>query len=139
MGVHHSAQTSQVSGQYHRPVLPAQPCPLDSSIKEHDEQRLRGLVQMCKRLGIYEYYINGSWPDLPRLSVPCCPTRFACVSKQGFDTIPRRPRWFCHHGLNYYVAAKLLWDADTDVAALLDDYYAQGYGPARCPCGSTLS
>lgn len=32
--------------------------------------------------------------------------------------------------LNAYVTAKLLWDADTDVDALLDEYYSNFYGPA---------
>ncbi|HUS79654.1 MAG TPA: DUF4838 domain-containing protein [Armatimonadota bacterium] len=32
--------------------------------------------------------------------------------------------------LNYYMAAKLMWDADADSAALLDDYYEGMYGPA---------
>lgn len=33
--------------------------------------------------------------------------------------------------LNLYVTARCWWDADLDVDALLDDYYANFYGPAR--------
>lgn len=33
-------------------------------------------------------------------------------------------------GLNYYVLAKLLWDPDVDVDAMIDDYCASGFGPA---------
>ena len=33
--------------------------------------------------------------------------------------------------INNYTNAKLLWDADTDVDALLTEYYAAFYGPAR--------
>jgi len=36
-------------------------------------------------------------------------------------------------GLNYYVAAKLLWDPKTDVDALLQDFYEKFYGPAAKP------
>ncbi len=36
-------------------------------------------------------------------------------------------------GLNYYVAAKLLWDPTTDVDALLADFYEKFYGPAARP------
>jgi len=36
-------------------------------------------------------------------------------------------------GLNYYVAAKLLWDPGTDVDALLEDFYEKFYGPAARP------
>lgn len=35
--------------------------------------------------------------------------------------------------LNLYITARLLWDADLDVDALLEDYYARFYGPAREP------
>ena len=33
-------------------------------------------------------------------------------------------------GLNYYVLARLLWDADRDVDELIDDYCRAGFGPA---------
>lgn len=36
-------------------------------------------------------------------------------------------------GPNFYLAAKLMWDADTDVEAVLDDYFAGMYGPAAEP------
>jgi len=34
------------------------------------------------------------------------------------------------HGLNYYVLARLLWDPEQDVDALVDDYCRSGFGPA---------
>jgi hypothetical protein len=40
----------------------------------------------------------------------------------------------CHHwatqGLNYYVVARLHWDPEQDVDAILDDYCKAGFGPA---------
>ncbi|MFO8080247.1 MAG: DUF4838 domain-containing protein [Armatimonadota bacterium] len=36
-------------------------------------------------------------------------------------------------GLNFYLAAKMMWDVDTDVEAVLDDYFAGMYGPAATP------
>ena len=36
-------------------------------------------------------------------------------------------------GLNFYLAAKLMWDADADVDAILDDYFTGMYGPAATP------
>lgn len=40
----------------------------------------------------------------------------------------------CHHwatqGLNYYIAARLHWNPDQDVDALVDDYCRSGFGPA---------
>ena len=38
-----------------------------------------------------------------------------------------------HDHLNLYVSHKVLWDLDTDVDALLDEYYAKFYGPAHEP------
>ncbi len=35
--------------------------------------------------------------------------------------------------LNFYVAARYMWNAATNEAALLDDYYAKFYGPASVP------
>jgi Domain of unknown function (DUF4838) len=43
----------------------------------------------------------------------------------------------CHHwatqGLNYYVVARLHWDPDQDVDAVVDDYCREGFGPAAKP------
>lgn len=33
-------------------------------------------------------------------------------------------------GLNFYLAGRLMWDADADVEAILDDYFPGMYGPA---------
>lgn len=51
----------------------------------------------------------------------------AGVMGTDFDSI-------VHHwstqGLNYYVVAKLLWNAHQDVDAIIDDYCRAGFGPA---------
>jgi hypothetical protein len=43
----------------------------------------------------------------------------------------------CHNwatqGLNYYVAARLHWNPELDVDALIDDYCRAGFGPAAAP------
>ncbi len=36
-------------------------------------------------------------------------------------------------GLNFYMAAKMMWDVETDVEATLDDYFTGMYGPAAAP------
>jgi hypothetical protein len=36
-------------------------------------------------------------------------------------------------GLGWYVASRLLWDPDTDVPALLDEWYTLAFGPAKAP------
>lgn len=40
---------------------------------------------------------------------------------------------FMAGGLNYYVRAKCLWDVDTDIDALLADYYREFFGVAAAP------
>jgi hypothetical protein len=40
-----------------------------------------------------------------------------------------QPAWGMY-GLNFYLAARLAWDADLDQQALLADYFARFYGPA---------
>ncbi len=40
---------------------------------------------------------------------------------------------FGSFGVDYWVAARLMYDLDQDEDALLDDYFASGYGPAAAP------
>lgn len=103
-------------------------------IKDRDERQWRGLAQMSSQLGIYEYFINGSWPDLPRVFVTTLADSIRSCWADGCRYYsPQTGDGFALGGPTYYVAAKLLWDAHADVAALLDDYYARGYGPAAQP------
>jgi len=63
--------------------------------------------------------------------------------REGFS-LPGGPRMMgtdfdacCHHwatqGLNYYVVARLHWNPEQDVDALVDDYCRAGFGPAAKP------
>jgi len=47
----------------------------------------------------------------------------------GVDFSSLGHHW-ANEGLNYYVLAKLIWDADCDVDALIDDYCRSGFGAA---------
>jgi len=40
---------------------------------------------------------------------------------------------FFRTGLNYYVRAKSMWDVNTDMDKLLDDFYTNFFGPAAAP------
>ena len=40
---------------------------------------------------------------------------------------------FLRTGLNYYVRARLMWDVEADVDALLDDFHKRFFGPAEAP------
>jgi len=49
----------------------------------------------------------------------------------GFNT-EGQPTYF-RTGLNYYVRTRLMWDVNTDIDALLDDYTRNFFGPAAAP------
>jgi hypothetical protein len=79
----------------------------------------------------YEYYWKVSWVGLPwpinrmlRADLP----RFRDDGLLGIAT-----QFSTNHatnGLGYWLASKLLWDADADVDALLETYYTEFFGEA---------
>jgi hypothetical protein len=88
-------------------------------------------------LFVYEYYSIGGmarsnlpWPlvHTMRTDIPYYRDR----GVEGFYTQLSEDLWH-RLGLNFYVAAKLCWNADLDVDALLDDYFEKFYGPAAKP------
>jgi hypothetical protein len=94
---------------------------------------LLGWNSMVQHSGVYEFYghffVGATWPivhsirrDIPyfhQLGIE----RFISESQQHWAT----------QGLNLYLAAKLLWDPDTDVDALLAEYFERFYGKAAGP------
>lgn len=93
--------------------------------------------RLCPHLFVYEYYTIGGmaraklpWPLLHtmRSDIPY----YRDHGVKGFYTQLGDDTWH-RLGLNYYVAAKLCWNADLDVDALLDDYFDKFYGPAAEP------
>lgn len=96
---------------------------------------LKGWAERSKRLGIYEYYDKAS----------VCETLFPIVHtirrdlpyyhSQGVEYFYTQGQWKNSGamGLNYYVTAKLLWDVETDVDALLADFYERYYRQAAGP------
>jgi hypothetical protein len=51
---------------------------------------------------------------------------------KGFYTQLNNNSWY-RQGIDYYLAAKLAWNADLNVDAILDDYFQTFYGPASKP------
>ena len=94
-------------------------------------------VELSPHLFVYEYYTIGGisraglpWPVVHTLrqDIPYYCQR----GVEGFYTQFSEGR-FHQLGLNYYLAAKLCWNADLKVDALLEDYFARFYGPAAAP------
>lgn len=94
-------------------------------------------IELSPHLFVYEYYSIGGmaranlpWPlvHTMRADIPYYRDR----GIEGFYTQLSGDVWH-RLGLNYYVAAKLCWNADLNVDALLDDYFEKFYGLAAKP------
>ena len=94
-------------------------------------------LKLSPHLFIYEYYAVGGmqraglpWPLIHtiRSDIPY----YRDHGVEGFYTQFSPESWH-RLGLNFYVAAKLCWNADLNVDALLDDYFDKFYGPAATP------
>ena len=100
------------------------------------EKILREWARLTPRVFIYEYYTLGGM-EMARLPWPlihCIRTDIPFYRENGvvgFYTQTNAP-WY-RNGLNYYVAAKLAWNANINVDALLNDYFDKCYGPAASP------
>jgi hypothetical protein len=103
----------------------------NADIRKGQEEIAAGWAKAAKRKGIYEYYINGSWPSLYRLIVPHIAQSIRYLYKQGYDLYQTQSGdEFGINGINYYVAGKLLWDTSLDEQKILDDSYQKAFGPA---------
>lgn len=95
-------------------------------------------VRRAENVLIYEYYYKASWAELPWPRVHMIAKEIRYYHELGVKGLATqyaadRPWGTANEGtlgLTYYITAKLLWDADADVDALLDDYFAKFYGPA---------
>jgi hypothetical protein len=105
-----------------------------TSEKNRDFHRLvKGWGEITEQLGFYDYYGHyyffGPWAIVNKIreDMP------AFLEDGGtFAVIEAQPN-FAMNGLNHYVAARLMWDANADVDALLEDLFVKYYGPAADP------
>jgi hypothetical protein len=101
------------------------------------EKILDQWLKLSKHVYIYEYYSVGGmaranlpWPMIHtmRTDIPY----YRSKGVEGFYT-QQSDDLFFRLGLNFYVAAKLCWNADLNVDALLNDYFEKFYGPSASP------
>lgn len=101
------------------------------------ERILDQWTEIADHVFIYEYYTLGGpskanlpWPLVHtiRTDIPYYRDRDA----EGFYT-QLSDGLFYRQGINYYLTAKLAWNADLDADALLADYFTGFYGPAAEP------
>jgi hypothetical protein len=94
---------------------------------------VRGWSAVASHVGVYDYYghffVFTPWPIVHsiRRDIPF----FHSLGIERF-TSETQQNW-ANQGLNFYVAAKLLWDPSTDVEALLREYHQRFYGQAALP------
>jgi hypothetical protein len=103
----------------------------NAELKREHETIAAGWAKAAGMAGIYEYYINGSWPGLHRLVVPYLAESIRFLKRQGIRLYQTQSGdEFATNGVNYYVAGKLLWNASLDEREILDDFYTKAFGRA---------
>ena len=111
--------------------------PLDDSTDFFAQSYLRTLaawVRLCPRLLIYDYDSLADLTPMPfwtadaiRHNIPIYKAHNVIgFYIEGHYTSLRI-------GLNHYLRARLMWDVDADVDALLRDFYSSFFGPAAAP------
>jgi hypothetical protein len=91
--------------------------------------------ERCRNLGFYEYFsvwlwsydrLPGSWTN------DCLAVQRrmrAIVALGGTSISAESTSSWGANGRGYYIANKLMWDPEADVAGLLADFYARAFGP----------
>lgn len=104
-------------------------CPLNV---EYD-RLLRNWQRLIPDVYFYEYYHSDGNQHMPWQIVRAIREDIPYFRELGCGGLFTQYGQVWNTFLNYYVGAKLLWDADTDVDALLEEFYANFFGPAEEP------
>jgi hypothetical protein len=93
----------------------------------------------CRNMGFYEYFSVWLWDfDMPPggrgADVGYIRKRLREYAALGATSVDAESgnNWGLH-GRGYYAAARLMWNPETDLDALLADFYEQAFGPAAEP------
>jgi len=100
------------------------------------EEFIKAWGKKVSKIGIYDYWSITDWswcePSFNYLETPAQKLRFwrknHVISFSGESTYSAGAM-----GPGWYIASKLMWNIDTPVAPLLDDFYKTAFGPAREP------
>jgi Domain of unknown function (DUF4838)/Glycosyl hydrolase family 67 N-terminus len=104
-------------------------CTLNRRFMEYVE----GWAKVCKHVGVYDYYGHfyafTPWPILHdiRRDIPL----LARIGVERF--MSETQQHWANQGINFYLAAKLLWNPKEDTDRLLAEYYDRFYGKASAP------
>ncbi|NOZ24400.1 MAG: DUF4838 domain-containing protein [Planctomycetes bacterium] len=93
---------------------------------------LTGWTKIHKNMWYYAYTCKSMWQDMPWPIARRLAKDIRTLHAQGFQGFYSQGsgmRWG-QLGVNMVLMTKLLWDVDTDVEAVLDDYFRSSFGPA---------
>jgi hypothetical protein len=109
--------------------------PLSPQRQEYKGMLYRWAEVMEGRLFIYDYDQGMLvWPDLPNPSIQSIRHDIHHYLKAGVLGISTESRGaMATIFLNLHVRGQLMWNPETDVDALLDEFYTNFYGPAAKP------
>lgn len=102
--------------------------------RSYYKQLMEGWTKLLPRVFERGYWFNLADPGFPFSSVHRM--RDEILAAKSYGIYGWRTETICHWASelpSHYVAAKLMWDVDTDVDALLEDFYEKFFGPAAGP------
>jgi hypothetical protein len=95
---------------------------------------MRGWRKIYSGMTIYEYYHKMAMLDLPFPILHSIKRDIPLFKKMGvFGFYTQFARDYYTTGMNYYLAARLLWNSGEDPDVLLDNFYKDFYGRASQP------
>jgi hypothetical protein len=131
-------------GQYNRPPehVKASPAVIvqytmrsaswaDAKVAKSADASLAGWSRAASTPGIYEYFTQGNFPDMPRLVPELIGRSVRRMHELGIRYYQTQAGdEFAVNGLNFYTLARLLWNPRSDVKAIARDYADKGFGRA---------
>ncbi len=113
--------------QCHNHPLTSPTCQINARFVE----AMAGWKNIFSGVTIYEYYRKVANVDLPFPIVHSIRNDIPFYRKNGvYGMFTQFNNDYYTNGLNYFVAAKLLWDTSQDVDSLLRNFYTDFYGKA---------
>src|SRR5581483_5781211 len=92
---------------------------------------LAGWSRMAATPGIYEYFTQGNFPNMPRLVPELIGRSVRRMQELGIRYYQTQAGDdFAVNGLNFYTLARLLWNPRADVRTIERDYTEKGFGRA---------
>ena len=99
---------------------------------QYFDDSIKGWKRLYSKLGVYEYYRKIAMNGLPFPIIHSIREDIPYYHRNGFSYFYTQYNLddIGTYGLNYYIAAKLLWNVNADVDRILGEFYDKFYGPA---------